>query len=420
MFPLSCIVQNYAWGKIGLDSEVAKLIASSDPLGHIEADKPYAELWMGAHPKGDAIILDNRITQKTLGQWIADHPGCLGSKVKDTFHGQLPFLFKVLSVNIALSIQAHPTKELAAKLHAQFPEHYPDANHKPEMAIALTPFEGMCGFRPVQEIVAFLKNVPELYALIGNVAAEQLERSVEAEPDLRGISIALRTCFTKMMKSEKKVFVDQLNMLVKRISQEVAAGKDITKSNGELLLRLHSQFPGDIGCFAIYFLNLVNLKPGEAMFLGANEPHAYLHGDCIECMACSDNTVRAGLTPKFIDVNILCQMLNYTAAPASSKVFPSMQSALDPCTYVYNPPVPDFSVIRIQIPPSMKQYTISSVDSASILLVIHGEATATSTAALSEMILHRGSVLFISANESVSLDLSSAAGMLMFRACCLL
>lgn len=68
------------------------------------------QLWMGAHPKGDALIKDNRISQRTLGQWIADFPGCLGSKVKDTFHGQLPFLFKVLSVNTALSIQAHPNR----------------------------------------------------------------------------------------------------------------------------------------------------------------------------------------------------------------------------------------------------------------------------------------------------------------------
>lgn len=144
-----------------------------------------SQLWMGAHPRGDALIRDNRIPQKTLGQWIADNPACLGAKVKDTFQGQLPFLFKVLSVNTALSVQAHPNKvgrppdgqpsptpcpcrghpaplpslqELAAKLHAQFPEHYPDANHKPEMAIALTPFEGMCGFRPVEEIVSFLQS----------------------------------------------------------------------------------------------------------------------------------------------------------------------------------------------------------------------------------------------------------------------
>ncbi|KFP90415.1 Mannose-6-phosphate isomerase, partial [Apaloderma vittatum] len=331
---------------------------------------------------------------------------CLGAKVKDVFQGRLPFLFKVLSVNTALSIQAHPNKELAAKLHVQFPEHYPDANHKPEMAIALTPFEGLCGFRPVEEIVSFLQSVPELRALIGEVAAEQLERSGSNDP--RGVSAG------PPVKSEKKFFVDQLNMLVKRISQEAVEGKDMSGSNGDLLLRLHSQYPGDIGCFTIYFLNLVRLEPGEAMFLGANEPHAYLHGDCVECMACSDNTVRAGLTSKFIDVLTLCEMLNYTPAPSSSKIFPATQSQLDPSIYLYDPPVPDFAVMRIEIPASIKLYLVSAVDSASILLVIQGTAVGTSTAAASEMTLRRGSVLFISANESISLHLSSPDGMLLF------
>ncbi|XP_054858590.1 mannose-6-phosphate isomerase [Eublepharis macularius] len=418
VFPLACVVQNYAWGKLARDSEVARLLASSEPIMRIELDKPYAELWMGTHPKGNAIILDNRITQKTLGQWIADNPSCLGSKVKDMFHGQLPFLFKVLSVNSALSIQAHPTKELAVKLHAQNPEHYPDANHKPEMTIALTTFDGLCGFRPVEEIVTFLQTVPEFRALIGNVAAEQLERSVGDDP--RGVSAALRVCFTRMMKSEKKVCVEQLNLLVKRISQEAALGKDTSASCGHLLLQLHSQFPGDIGCFAIYFLNQVRLEPGECMFLGANEPHAYLYGDCIECMACSDNTVRAGLTPKFIDVHTLCEMLNYTPAPSNSKLLIPTTSRMDPCVTIYDPPVPDFSVMKIEIPSTVKLYLVSAIDSASILLVISGTAVGTSTAASSDMALRPGAVLFISANESISLRLSVSEGMLLFRACCLL
>nr|XP_056721926.1 mannose-6-phosphate isomerase [Euleptes europaea] len=373
---------------------------------------------MGAHPKGDAIILDNRISQKTLGQWIAENPGCLGSKVKEMFQGQLPFLFKVLSVNSALSIQAHPNKELAVKLHAQYPEHYPDANHKPEMAIALTPFDGLCGFRPVEEIVTFLQKVPEFRALIGNVAAEQLERSVDNDP--RGVSAALRICFTRMMKSEKKICVEQLNQLVKRISHKAALGEETSSSCGDLLLQLHSQFPGDIGCFAIYFLNVVRLDPGECMFLGANEPHAYLYGDCIECMACSDNTVRAGLTPKFIDVLTLCEMLNYAPAPSSSKLLTPTQSRLDPCVSIYDPPVPDFAVMKIEIPPTVKLYLVSAIDSASIVLVIKGMAVGTSTAATSEMALRPGTVLFISANESISLHLSASEGMLLFRACCLL
>ncbi|XP_062316872.1 mannose-6-phosphate isomerase isoform X1 [Osmerus eperlanus] len=414
VFPLSCVVQKYAWGKIGLDSEVAKLVVSGDPSAVIEDGEPYAELWMGAHPKGDALIIDNRIPQRTLSQWIADYPGTLGSKVKDTFQGQLPFLFKVLSVNTALSIQAHPNRELAARLHSQFPEHYPDKNHKPEMAIALTRFEGLCGFRPVEEITSFLTSVPEFHALVGNEAAEELLSSMG---DAVCSSLALKKCFTRMMNCEKKVFVDQLNMLVKRVTEEGAAGRD-SGSNGELLLRLHSQYPGDIGCFSIYFLNRVILEPGEAMFLGASEPHAYLCGDCIECMACSDNTVRAGLTPKYMDVKTLCEMLNYSPAPASAKIFPSVSDPSDPNILLYDPPVPDFTVMRIQVPPSVKRYSVAPLDSAGLLLVVEGEATA--TAALADITLTRGTVIFISANESVSLHITSQFGMTMFRACCLL
>ncbi|XP_006888355.1 PREDICTED: mannose-6-phosphate isomerase isoform X2 [Elephantulus edwardii] len=312
---------------------------------------------MGTHPRGNAKILDNRISQKTLGQWIADNPDSLGSKVKDTFNGQLPFLFKVLSVKTALSIQAHPNKELAEKLHLQAPEHYPDANHKPEMAIALTPFQGLCGFRPVEETVAFLN---------------------------------------------------------------MAAGNNMEDINGQLLLELHQQYPGDIGCFAIYFLNLLTLKPGEAMFLEANVPHAYLKGDCVECMACSDNTVRAGLTPKFIDVPTLCEMLNYTPSPSKDRLFPQKRSQEDPYLSIYDPPVPDFTVMKIEVPGSVTEYKILVLDSASILLMVQGTVTASTPTAQAPIPLQRGGVLFIGANESVSLKPTVHKDLLMFRACCLL
>lgn len=416
VFPLSGVVQQYAWGKMGSNSEVARLLASSDPLAQISEDKPYAELWMGCHPRGDAKILDNRISQKTLGQWIAENQDCLGSKVKDTFNGKLPFLFKVLSVKTALSIQAHPNKELAEKLHLQAPQHYPDANHKPEMAIALTSFQGLCGFRPVEEIVTFLTKVPELQVLIGDDAATQLKQSLSS--DSQRVAAALRGCFSHLMKSEKKVVVEQLNLLVKRISQQVAAGNNVEDINGELLLRLHQQYPGDIGCFAIYFLNLLTLKPGEAMFLEANVPHAYLRGDCVECMACSDNTVRAGLTPKFIDVPTLCEMLNYT--PSKDRLFLPTRSEEDPYLSIYNPPVPDFTVMKMEVPGSVTEYKVLAVDSASILLIVQGRVTASTPTAQTPIPLQRGGVLFIGANESVSLKLTVPDDLLMFRACCLL
>ncbi|KAM4746925.1 mannose-6-phosphate isomerase [Rhinophrynus dorsalis] len=373
---------------------------------------------MGSHPKGESLIMDNRISQKTLGQWITAHPECLGSKVKETFQSQLPFLFKVLSVRLALSIQAHPDKALAKKLHAEFPQHYPDDNHKPEMAIALTPFKGLCGFRPVSEIVVFLREVPEFRALIGQEAAQQLEMKAAHPNEGAEVRSALKTCFTCMMQSSKKECAEQLNLLVQRVSHQAESGEDVSCCLGDLLLKLHSQFPGDIGCFAIYFLNVLTLQAGEAMFLGANEPHAYLEGDCIECMACSDNTVRAGLTPKFIDVQTLCEMLTYTAAPANSKIFKPTPVSGDPYALLYNPPVPDFTVIKIEIPPSVPQYYVAALDSASILLLVQGEATSHSS--FEDLHLHQGSVLFISANESLTLTMGTSQKLLLFRACCLL
>ncbi|XP_063099414.1 mannose-6-phosphate isomerase isoform X2 [Cavia porcellus] len=387
VFPLSCAVQQYAWGKRGSNSEVARLLASSDPLARISEDKPYAELWMGAHPRGDAKILDNRISQKTLGQWIAENPDCLGSKVKDAFNGKLPFLFKVISVETALSIQAHPNK-------------------------------GLCGFRPVAEILTFLKKVPEFQLLIGDDAATQLKQSVSSDPQT--VAEALRSCFSHLMKSEKTTVVVQLNLLVKRISQQVSAGNNMDDICGQLLLRLHQQYPGDIGCFAIYFLNLLTLKPGEAMFLEANVPHAYLEGDCVECMACSDNTVRAGLTPKFIDVPTLCDMLSYTPSPSKDRLFPPSQSQEDPYLFIYDPPVPDFTVMKMEVPGSVIEYKILVLDSASILLVLKGTVTASSPTAQAPIRLQRGSVLFIGANESVTLKLTTPEDLLLFRACCLL
>jgi mannose-6-phosphate isomerase len=103
--------------------------------------------------------------------------------------------------------------------------------------------------------------------------------------------------------------------MVQRLENEVAAADPSEESSSlqlkSLLLRLHSQYPGDRGVFCPLIMNYLQLRSGESFFIGANEPHAYISGDCIECMALSDNVVRAGLTPKFKDVETLCGMLNY-------------------------------------------------------------------------------------------------------------
>ncbi|XP_071441570.1 mannose-6-phosphate isomerase isoform X2 [Hetaerina americana] len=393
---LTCCVQQYAWGKLGLESEVALLKNSSDSNLLINESAPYAELWMGTHPNGPSTLKESKIN---LEDWINSNPECLGEKTREKFGNKLPFLFKVLSVQKALSIQAHPNKEHAEKLHKENPNLYKDPNHKPEIAIALTPFEALCGFRPVEEIKSFLKSIVELQNLVGQEIASQLINSEQHQTEA-----ALKACFTELMKCPDERIAVQTNAYISRLSK---MDQDLrTKNLASLFERLHSQFPGDVGCFVIYFLNYIELLPGEAVFLGPNVPHAYIFGDCIECMACSDNVVRAGLTPKFRDVETLCEMLIYSCG--GSVKFTDVRQ-LDEHTSVFAPPIEDFAVAKIEMKKSSK-YKLKPKESASICIVIQGRFIADS------VVYKRGSILFLEANKSLDMEVTDEKGLLMFQA----
>ena len=183
----------------------------------------------------------------------------------------------MLSVNLALSIQAHPNKALAQELFKTRPDVYKDPNHKPEMAIALTPFEAMCGFRPLPEIAGFLANYPEFRAVVGeNVAEEFCE--VVAKGSAGGEEAhkkALKALFGSLMRAEPRKVAQELDALVVRISS--LPQQEQTGLNA-LVKRLNEQFPQDVGCFCVFVLNFMTLNPGEAIFLAANLPHAYISG----------------------------------------------------------------------------------------------------------------------------------------------
>ncbi|XP_050310645.1 mannose-6-phosphate isomerase [Anthonomus grandis grandis] len=373
---LSCQVQNYDWGKKGSQSIVAQLQKSADPVFQIDEDLPYAELWMGTHVNGTSIV---KKTKEKLSDIIKRHPNYLGEGVLEQFKQELPFLFKVLSVNKALSIQAHPSKSHAEELHSKFPDIYKDPNHKPEMAIALTRFEALCGFRPLAEIKSFFALVPELSDIVG------------CEALLEDCTL-IKKAFRAVLTCDKGKITNIINNILERFGEHDEFQRDTVYA--ELVERLHSQFPYDNGVLMVYFLNYMQLMPGDAIFLGANEPHAYLSGDCIECMACSDNVVRAGLTPKFVDVNTLCSMLLYQGSPKEDKLFTPIRE--DDCTMIFRPPVPDFAVILIKVSTSkFTHYTPKERSSASILLFVNGEATYVNG------IVVPGTVLFIPANTVV-------------------
>lgn len=155
-------------------------------------------------------------------------------------------------------------------------------------------------FRDISEIVGHLETVPELRAVVGDEAATALAATRD--------EASLRTFFKRFVYADMATVAAQLTALRARLQTQPTTALSAVDA---LVLRLHDEYAADIGCFCPYLLNFLTLAPGEAMFLGANEPHAYLSGDCVECMACSDNVVRAGLTPKFIDRDTLHRMLTY-------------------------------------------------------------------------------------------------------------
>ena len=152
------------------------------------------------------------------------------------------------------------------------------------MAIAVTPFEGLCGFRPLAEIAHFLYTVPSLRKLIGDGSAKDFISAVEGQGTITENKKALQTAFSTLMNCEKANVEAAAKVLVQSAESEgenFAGGGG--PSNGgkelaDLVVRLNGQFQGDIGLFVLFFLNYVKLEVGEAMFLKADDIHAYLSG----------------------------------------------------------------------------------------------------------------------------------------------
>ncbi|CAG7848148.1 Mannose-6-phosphate isomerase; AltName: Full=Phosphohexomutase; AltName: Full=Phosphomannose isomerase; Short=PMI [Serendipita indica DSM 11827] len=434
-FLLQAFTQSYDWGKLGSSSKAAQYARVADPNFRLDEKTPYAELWMGTHPNLPSKTLDGVPLPKIL----AESPSLLGSNSK----GDLPFLFKVLAIRKALSIQSHPDKALAERLHREQPNVYKDSNHKPEMAIALTPFTALCGFLPVDDILNNLRTVPELAALVPPQLVDDLTIAREQATNLKspplataeahgggGVTIddadrvllktALKAVFHALMTADPALVKTQLDLLLKRythpppISTE-AALVDTIKTVAE-------QFPGDIGVFCIFFLNLVSLQPGEAIFLGAGEPHAYISGDIVECMATSDNVLRAGLTPKPRDVENLVGSLTYSMGRAQKHmVFPEPWGGAETegsgggaKTRVYDPPIDEFSILHFDLEEDQTEHH-RAVHGPSIVIVTKGRGEMVGS---NSIVVEEGCVVFIGAGEEVVWKARGRQGLEIYRAFC--
>ncbi|KAH8687982.1 mannose-6-phosphate isomerase [Tricladium varicosporioides] len=419
---LQCGVNSYDWGKVGKDSAAAKFAAATpaDDFS-IQDDKPYAELWMGTHPSNPSKDLT---TKRTLLDLVQDNQALMSKEINEKFENKLPFLFKVLSIGKALSIQAHPNKKLAEQLHKRDSKNYPDDNHKPEMTIAITPFDGLCGFRPLAEISHFLSTIPVLKNLVGESEAEAYQSTIKGQEtsqkmdDEEKNKKALQTAFSALMRSKKEEVEKASRELVETAEKEgpdFAGGGGPSNSGKELadlVIRLNKQFPGDIGLFVLFFLNYVKLEVGEAMFLKADDIHAYLSGDIIECMAASDNVVRAGFTPKFKDVDTLVSMLTYNYAPIE-------EQKMDPIDYpyvtlnrdayssgstakLYDPPIEEFSVVKIDLKKKGAKATFEQIAGPSIFICTTGNGRISVGPKVEEV--KPGYVYFVGATAEVVLE----------------
>ncbi|BEJ10771.1 hypothetical protein CspHIS471_0101930 [Cutaneotrichosporon sp. HIS471] len=400
-------INSYDWGKRGSASLAAQYARESVPDFTIVQDKPYAELWMGTHPSNPS-----RTATGLLSEYLAAHPNLIGSKVAhkfpDTRDGALPFLFKVLSIGTALSIQAHPDKTLASQLHKERPDIYKDPNHKPEMAIALTPFRAFLNFVPGPILLQNLITVPELGDIVPEDAIDKLAKSLGLptshdavdkaaqgpfEPTTNAQKAAIKAVFSAVMHATKEQYEGAIEKLVRRYkSGKIAPCEERLR---ELVITLDEQYPADVGTLCVFLLNVIDLETGQAVFLGANVPHAYICGDIIECMATSDNVVRAGLTPKLRDVPTLVDMLTYEAGPAEKQELQPHEFNRDPTTLLYDPPIDEFSVLRVHLARD-EMTTHRPIEGPSIAIITNGEALI-KWAGSGSIPVARGDVIFMGA-----------------------
>ncbi|MFC9328367.1 mannose-6-phosphate isomerase, class I [Kitasatospora sp. NPDC057015] len=327
-------VRPYAWGSVTAIPEL---------LGQQPTGGPQAELWMGAHP-GAPSRADRGDGPRALDELIAADPqGELGAATVARFGTGLPFLFKVLAAGIPLSIQAHPTLEQARTgfaaeealgIPADAPHrNYRDANHKPELICALDEFDGLCGFRRPADAARLMAalDVPALTPLIDLLRREPA-------------SDALREALATVLSMDGDTAAPIVRATADAVDKAAAGDPQGPYAPYALIART---FPGDIGLLAGMLLNHVRLQPGEALYLGAGVPHGYLYGTAVELMANSDNVLRAGLTPKHIDVPELLKVVGFT--PSDPDVLRPVPVPGTPGEELYPVPIDEFRLSRFRL-----------------------------------------------------------------------
>ncbi|MEV8069939.1 mannose-6-phosphate isomerase, class I [Streptomyces sp. NPDC085995] len=342
-------VRPYAWGS----ATAIPHLLGVEPTG-----EPQAEMWMGAHPGAPS-----RTARGTLADLVAAAPEReLGAATVAKFGPRLPFLLKILAAGAPLSLQVHPNLEQAREGYADEERrgvpldaphrNYKDANHKPELICALTEFDGLCGFREPAEAAA-------LFDALGVDSLKPYVDLLHARPE----EAALREVLTAILTADREE--------IARTVHEAAAACDRLGGDHAPYAAIAHHYPGDPGVLAAMLLNHVRLQPGEALFLGAGVPHAYLDGLGVEIMANSDNVLRCGLTPKHVDVPELLRIVRFEAGDPGVL----RPEAAPDGEEVYETPIDEFRLSRYVLAPGAAPHDLT-LGAPQILLCTAGAVEA--------------------------------------------
>lgn len=370
---LTNTIRPYAWGST---------TAIPTLLGVAPTGEPQAEMWMGAHP-GAPSRLDRGAGVASLSDVIAADPeGELGAAAVAKFGPRLPFLFKVLAAGAPLSLQVHPDLAQAREGYEDEERrgvpidaahrNYKDPNHKPEMICALTPFDGFCGFRRPEQAADLLDG-------LGVDSLKPYADLLRAHPE----DAALREVLTAVLTADRE-------QMARTVTETAAAAERLGGPYAPYAALVHG-FPGDPGVIAALLLNHFRLQPGEAMFLGAGVPHAYIDGLGVELLANSDNVLRAGLTPKHVDVPELLKIVRFESGD------PAVLRPEGDGEEVYETPIEEFRLSRFLLAPGGASRTLPA-DTAQILLCTAGAPR------VGELELAPGESVFVPAGEKTELS----------------
>jgi len=379
-------VMHYEWGSLHL---LQQFLGLENSNGTADPALPFAELWMGTHKNAPSHIITDEASDKNIDKVefpkINNSPSDLqNAKITSLTDvcGELPFLLKLLAVEKPLSIQAHPDKKQAEEgflkeENACFDindpaRNYKDSNHKPEIVCALTPFTLMAGFREPEEICKLLDEF--------SLAEQQLDKIIEPMKNAlksgnSNYTLPVQCCKTAPGSGSLSKFLDLLLNLSKPDVNYLCSfflnrknvkksGSVITDDLWELMKKFAQNYPCDPAILSPLYLNTLTLQPGQAIYVPARVLHAYISGFAVELMTSSDNVLRGGLTPKYIDKNELMNILDFS--PFIPQVISPPEG--ESC-FFYHTPCEEFLLLSMK----GKGESVFPGKSPSICVVIEGE-----------------------------------------------